>query len=749
VLLSTGTSFIDGGAWLTSSAYGAFGSDGYSRRYPMDVNGDGKTDMVIGPDASGNWYVLRSTGNSFHDDGAWATGLYASYGNDQYGRRYPMDADGDGKLDIVIGPDASGNWSVVQSPYGAADLVATEKNGMGGSSTITYRPSSAYSNANNPPIAQTVSQISNSDGRGNDFLTTYNYSGGLWDLTGHQFLGFNYSTRTLPCISGESACPYEETWFAQDLASLSKPLTYRRNAAGGVLLVEKDYQYATNGSAPYQSLETGVWAYAFDGSVNVCNSWPSTPGTGTTCPYGSRTYVAHAYDNYDPSSGTWSAGYGNIVSEYNYGNYDIAGDEVTAFYWYLPNTSAFITNKQAAILTYSGIGTGGSLLSEGLFYYDYASSWDVEPWAGKPTSGLKWLDTDDSFITVSATYDYYGNVTSETDETGATTTYTIDPTYNQFVTQTTNALGQVTSATWDPQCAVRSTATDLNGQTSSMTFDQMCRLTYTSAPLGSFEQRQYINVGDPNNSYVEVDTPAADGSGNQWARTYYDGLGRPYLTTHKGPSSGVTLSQNTVYNARGSVAQVSAPYATGEPPQYETRSYDQMDRVTRVTHADASYVSKSYAFCNGSACVTTIDELGHQQRDGTDAAGRPSWHDEWFGDSVQTRSYSYDARGQLSTITDGVGNWWYFWFDSLGRKVWISDPDVGYWSYRYDGAGRLIDQIDSIGNETIFEYDSLGRRVFRSAYDTTGQATTASWTYDEPASGYSNIGRLTESSNAS
>ncbi len=749
-MISTGSSFVSS-TWATGK-YSSFGSDTYHRRYAMDVNGDGKTDMVLGPDASGNWYVLRSTGSSFVDDGAWITGVYSAWGSDQYTRRYAADVTGDGKPDITLGPDANGKWYVLQPPNTPPDLLSRIDNGMGGSSVLSYTPSSTYSNTNNPPLLQAVSSAVASDGRGNNSTTNYSYAGGLWDPVGRQFLGYNYSKRNLPCLAGESApCPYEETWFAQDNGSVSKPLKFRRSTANGTLMAEQDYQYATNGATvPYQSLRTGMWAYVFDGSGHTC-TWPATDGTGTTCAYGSRTFVAQAYDNYDASTGTWSAGYGNVVTEYTYGNYDVAGDEVSVFYDYVPNIDAFITGKQAVIYTLQGIGTDGSLLSEALFYYDYASDWYEPPYAGKPTSSLRWLDWNNSFVSTNSTYDNYGNLITETDPAGATTTYELDST-EEYIVKTTNTLGQSTTAAWDPTCAERTSSTDLNGQSTTITLDKLCRVTKTSAPLGAFEQRSFVNPGDPNNGYVEVDTPAADGSGNQWTRSYYDGLGRVYQTVRKGPSSTVNLFQTTSYNPRGSVAQTSSPFATGETPQYEFTAYDQMDRAVTFTHADGSKMTRSYGICSGWGCVTMIDELGHKQQDVVDVGGRVKWHSEWFGTpaipSVQTRNNYYDSRGNLSQITDGAGNNWYFTYDSFGMKRSTCDPDAGCWSYDYNEVGRVIDQIDALSNESIFQYDMLGRRTIKTTYTPTTMVTS-NWTYDEPASGYSNIGHLTTSSNAS
>jgi chitodextrinase len=112
VMLSTGHSFVDQGAW--ASGVDAEWVNARYRIYPIDVNGDGLMDLVMGPDASGNWYVLESTGHSFVDAGLWATGAYAAWWQ-ATDRTFIADVNGDGLQDVVLGPDAAGNWYVLRS----------------------------------------------------------------------------------------------------------------------------------------------------------------------------------------------------------------------------------------------------------------------------------------------------------------------------------------------------------------------------------------------------------------------------------------------------------------------------------------------------------------------------------------------------------------------------------------------------------------------------------------------------------
>ena len=252
---------------------------------------------------------------------------------------------------------------------------------------------------------------------------------------------------------------------------------------------------------------------------------------------------------------------------------------------------------------------------------------------------------------------------------------------------------------------------------------------------------------------MQVVTPAASATGgNLVALSYLDGLGRPYQTVRTNANATVTITQSTTYDARGNVATVSAPYGSGETPVYETRTYDDLDRVVKVTHADGTTVSKAYGFnaVGGGywGAATTTDEAGHQQRDTFDAGGRTKSHDEWLDGTLVTRSYVYDGRGNLTSVTDGTHTWSYA-IDSLGRKTASSDPDAGSWSYGYDNAGRLVAQTDALGQTTTFAYDALGRRTLKTLLAGTSSASTATWIYDQSTAGYFNVGRLTSVSDPS
>ena len=99
-------------------------------------------------------------------------------------------------------------------------------------------------------------------------------------------------------------------------------------------------------------------------------------------------------------------------------------------------------------------------------------------------------------------------------------------------------------------------------------------------------------------------------------------------------------------------------------------------------------------------------------------------------------------------VTDAKGNTTWIAYDSLSRKVQMSDPTMGEWQYGYDGNGNLTSQTDAKGQTIGFQYDSLSRlwcKTYPSgatisySYDDT---STYSW-YGAPSRNYG-IGKLAE-----
>jgi len=84
-------------------------------------------------------------------------------------------------------------------------------------------------------------------------------------------------------------------------------------------------------------------------------------------------------------------------------------------------------------------------------------------------------------------------------------------------------------------------------------------------------------------------------------------------------------------------------------------------------------------------------------------------------------------------------------YDSAGRKLTMTDPDMGSWSYAYDLAGNLLRQTDAKGQVLEFTYDSLNRLTQKQGRSSTtaSPSTLSTYTYDDAAK-QNCVGRLSK-----
>jgi RHS repeat-associated protein len=747
VFLSTGTGIAGSFGWSNG---GLCGGDA-DRTLFGDVNADGKTDVVCPasgalalstgrsmavktgtpwacPTAATNMALADVDGNGSTDLVCNNTGAPA---NDIEVRRFANgaltapetwlggwcpgrvdvgDNDADGKTDLLC-DDSHRLVATAGTPRVVADLVTAATSSLGGSYAIEYLPSTTWPSTNNPPPAQTISAITVNDGRGGSARTTYSYSGGAMDRKERRFYGFGYVMATLPCNEGETVCPYVATHFKHDTGLPARPWRVNRRDGNHALLAREEIEYEIqNTTPPFVSQPSGRWSYSYG------------PGGYK------RRYESYTYD-----------GYGNPLRVYRYGDYDVTGDETTTESYYAPHAYDYIVGLVGAANRWAGIGTTGTFLGQDLFHYDGATAWTTPPTRGELTASLRWDSTTGGFVQRTTAYDDQGNVASETDETGRTTTYAYDPTYRLFPTAVANPAGESESFVWDPRCQKPVQHTDASGQVTSFQVDALCRPSRTDEPLGSFTIYSYVSMGDPQAQYVRVDRPVPVRArvGKLYEREYVDGLGRTYRRVRRGSTPGNDIEERTSYTPRGKVASTSAPYypAQGALPRYTTFTYDALDRTISTTAPDGSAVVSSY----DAWSRTDADPHGHPTRTRFDAAGRTLATEQTHGSTTLTTTYRYSSAGHLIEITDPAANAWTRSWDSLGRMRSESDPDAGTKTYEHDHAGRLVASTDARGVRTELAYDDAGRLARRSF----GDEPETTFGYSQQRDGYSNTGRLT------
>ena len=100
---------------------------------------------------------------------------------------------------------------------------------------------------------------------------------------------------------------------------------------------------------------------------------------------------------------------------------------------------------------------------------------------------------------------------------------------------------------------------------------------------------------------------------------------------------------------------------------------------------------------------------------------------EYIYDTLGNLTDVYAARDAQGGNLMGAEIRTHMTYDSLSKKRWMTDPDMGTWEYRYDKSGNLTYQKNAKSQTITFSYDGLNR--LRYKYYPDGSMVT--YTYDE------------------
>ncbi len=653
-----------------------------------------------------------------------------------------VDLNGDGRLDVVHHRQIT-NSNVAKGASlntNTPTLLMSLTNGLGATTTLTYKPSTQYTNTQLPYPTQTVATITTNDGNGNVATTTYTYAGGYHHIGEREFRGFHYAKVTGPAgPSGEKTIT--ETWFHQgnDLAvGTNNPAVangYLKGAPYRVKVTDArgnrysetttTYTADANGQAPFFTPPASVVIKTCDGNA--------------TC---RTTRTDYTYD-----------AYGNVTQERQYGDTATTTDDRTVVRTFAANTTKWIVTLPTRETIRAGLGTTGTELARTDFYYDgttscAAASVTQTPAKGHLTRSVRWLSGTTTHPETRMAYNSQGNLICTRDANGHTTTAGYDPT-GTFVTTVTNAQGHVTATAYYGVNGVATTrgvygqvrsVTDANGAVVTTEYDALGRRTKVTQPDGFWTTTSYVSFGTVGSQHVRT---ASQLGLSTW--TYFDGLGRTIKQQSTGAENRQIITE-TQYDARGAVTRTSVPYKAGtSTKQWTTSAYDPLGRVLWTMHPAGTFQA-----CYDDGVTVTVDAKGHRKRTTRDAYGRVTKVEEYTGNSncttargtpYATTTYAYDRLGNLTAVTDALGNRTTLTYDTLSRKTSMRDPDLGTWTYAYDRHGNLIRQTDAKRQQTHFRYDALHRRTQKD-YGTQKAAGAGDVRYTYDGLGSNRKGRL-------
>ena len=765
----------------------------------FDINGDGLPDWVYrrynftpqGYDPE--WRVLLnlggtlepltyvpSLGNPGYTDGiparVWSgtEGLFRR--NLRTNSRADLvDVNGDGFLDQIAAGGAT--WTVrLHAARERPNLLGLMENGLGGTNTIVYRPSTAYDNSGGdaqpdlPFINWVVDKTRQNDGQctpplgadvfqpgpppaanpcidaGNELVAAFLYQDGRFDPQAREFRGFRRVSRTTVEGTGNPG-NQTVTYFGQEHATNGRILevdTY----AGGAALVRSEINLWKTRSAGTN--RTQLWLAA-----NQRVQWDLLTS-------GSPQFVATNSDPPDP--------YGNITHHFSGGLFGVPRiDTYTTYAGPQSGTLVYDRPSNVRVTDASGV------LGEKWFYYD-GSGADGLPLGAVARGNLKRVrarltPSDPNGPQTRMAYDAYGNLIAATDPNARVTTTAYDSRALYPLT-VTNAAGHTTNTQIDYRWGQPTSVTEPTGAVTRFDYDNAGRRTCVARPGDSLTAcsttyAYHFATAPGTLSWVEAGERQEAPHPPLTTRQYFDAIGRArYTDTFRVVVGAPTTvrSNSVAYDPGGRVTTLYHPYlASSATPDNGATSYDYhlngspyldpLGRVYRTINADGTERRTEYL----AVLTRSFDEAGERTESIADAFGRVVTQTVYSGVTPYvTTNRTYDGLGRLRTLVQGGVVMRSLTYDSLGRKTQMVDADSGTWRYRYDGAGNLLWQDDPrAGHHTEFCYDAINRPTRRCTYpnDSQGLASCTSaaacsdpdaalYHYDEASVPYAR-GRLT------
>ncbi len=363
-----------------------------------------------------------------------------------------------------------------------------------------------------------------------------------------------------------------------------------------------------------------------------------------------------------------------------------------------PDSSYVLTNvlnsadaSQNIDYTYTPFGELASVIEHNLDGNTYTSDDRTTSYTYTPQG---WLDTviaPDGRVLADYDYNAAGQVISQRDAAGATTTFTYDG-KGRIATRTEGAAAvgsnPAINATYTYSYDAADNITQISGPNSwkiqsNYTSDPYGRLAWTKDALGNQTMYQYDDATTNRNRVIRMITGANVTADKLITDYSYDSVDRLTATIVDPGSGHKNLTTSYSYDVGGS------------------------DRwnLQRVTNPKGS--ATTYAYNTLGLLASVTDALG------------------------ATTQYTYDDWGALTQITPAVGAPTTYSYDLRGRLTSLSrNGQTESWTYRADGS---VSSYTGFNSYISYSYDAAGRLINKdyagTASDPTGARSDATFTY--------------------
>ncbi len=420
---------------------------------------------------------------------------------------------------------------------------------------------------------------------------------------------------------------------------------------------------------------------------------------------------------------------------------DIGNDKFVTSLSYAAGGSISTMPSKSTVVDQNGIK-----VKENKFYYDLQNFGIVIKGNLTRQEDLK---SGSNYVAIQKTYNAYGLPISFTDPLNNTTQYVYDA-YNLYPATMTNAKSQSTQYAYNLSSGKMTQKIDPNTRVFQYQYDGLGRLVQEKQP--DFAAPSILVV---KNTYSYTDTKNvssvkkvsySDTTNSAESEIYFDSLGRKIQERQQ--SEGANFSvKDYFYDNRGLLSKESLPYFAPGPtmtsPAQDTTLYTNYvyDALGRLINSVNSVGATRNSYQDWK---TTVIDANNKNKDFyKDTYGNMIQVDEHNSGSTYSTFYQYDYSGNVTRITDALGNVRNFTYDLLGQRIMAedlhtpADSTFGIWTYSYDNAGNAIQAVDPKNQIVNYTYDSLGRQLTEDYTGTPGIEVTN--TYD---SGTDGVGQL-------
>ncbi|MFV5686546.1 RHS repeat-associated core domain-containing protein [Flavobacterium sp. GB2R13] len=369
-------------------------------------------------------------------------------------------------------------------------------------------------------------------------------------------------------------------------------------------------------------------------------------------------------------------------------------------------TTSVYDNNPTGVGTAYYIGRPKSTNTSTLIYTgDTRTSGEIYTYTGTNLTKTEKTGNNTYAIVEDMTYDTTGNLLTKTVSAPAAPTLiaarTITDEYDttkRFVIKKTDHQGFVTSFIYNTLGQVTK-STNYLGVVSDFVFDNWGKLTQTTTTNVSTTPLvttiTYAKLADGGYTTTSQNTVGD----NAKSITQYDVLGRTVINTTKGFAVNSLISKQVVYDALGRKLKESEPYFSA-PSKWISYEYDYLQRPTKVTASTGRIQTLSYSGLtttsvdDGKTTTATVDALGNKTQ---------------TSDPGGTINFTYYANGQLKE-SNYEGHKVAITIDGWGNKTATSDPNAGTYTYAYDAFGQIINETTPKGS-TNNTYDNYGKLI--------------------------------------